>query len=145
MSATNVNLPVPSSRDFTWVGAVYGLYAAGLLMLWPALIGVVVAYAKRHDVLPLLSSHYRWLIKTYWWWFAGWVLIIGVMLAVIVPNAFEIDAAVRSQRYFNIPWELLGAAVFGGLALMIVWLWVFYRIVRGAIRLSDGQPAPNAS
>ncbi|HYM47281.1 MAG TPA: hypothetical protein VES91_02295, partial [Burkholderiaceae bacterium] len=133
---------VPSSRAFTMVGVTYGLYALGLFLLWPTLIGLVLAYVKRQDVPALLSSHYRWLINTFWWWLVAWIVIIGAMLAVIVPNAFEIDSAVRSGQYFNIPWELIGAGTLGGLALVIVWLWVVYRLVRGAIRLSDGRAAP---
>ena len=142
MNTTNANEAVPSSQDFTLVGVTYGLYAFGLFLLWPALIGLVMAYVKRNDVPVLLSSHYRWLINTFWWWTVAWVVIIGAMVAVIVPNALEIDSAVRTEQYFNIPWEIIGAGTLGGLALMIVWLWVVYRLVRGAICLSDGRAAP---
>ena len=124
------------------VGVTYGLYGLGLFMLWPALIGVVIAYVKRQDVPELLSSHYRWLISTFWWWLVAWTVIIGAMLAVMIPNALDIEGAVQSGQYFNIPWELIGAGVLGGLGVSIVWLWVVYRLVRGAIRLSDGRAAP---
>jgi uncharacterized membrane protein len=102
----------------------------------------MIAYVKRHDVPELLSSHYRWLINTFWWWLILWTVIIGAMLAVTIPNAIEIKSAVQSGQFFTIPWELLGAGVFGGLGVLIVWLWVVYRLVRGAIRLSDGFAAP---
>ncbi len=124
------------------VGVTYGLYGLGLFLLWPALIGVVIAYVKRHDVPELLSSHYRWLISTFWWWLVAWTVMIGAMFTVLIPNAMDIDSAVRSGQYFNIPWELIGAAVLGGLGLSIVWLWVVYRLIRGAVRLSDGRSAP---
>ncbi len=124
------------------VGVTYGLYGLGLLMLWPTLIGVVIAYVKRHDVPELLSSHYRWLIRTFWWWLVAWIVILGAMLTVMIPNAIDIEGAVRSGQYFNIPWELIGAAVLGGFGLLIVWLWVVYRLIRGAVRLSDGRSAP---
>lgn len=142
MSTVSANPPVPSSHDFTLLGITYGLYGIGLFLMWPALIGLVMAYVKRHDVPALLSSHYRWLIHTFWWWLAAWSVVIGAMLVVIVPNALEIEVAMRTQQYFNIPWELIGAVVFGCLAIAIVWLWVVYRLIRGAVRLSDGQPAP---
>jgi uncharacterized membrane protein len=64
------------------------------------------------------------------------------MLTVMIPNAIDIEGAVRSGQYFNIPWELIGAAILGGLGLLIVWLWVVYRLIRGAVRLSDGRSAP---
>ena len=142
MNTTNASEAVPSSQAFTLVGITYGLYGLGLFMLWPAVIGVVIAYVKRQDVPELLASHYRWLIGTFWWWLLAWAVIIGAMVAVIIPNAIEIESAVRSDQYFNIPWELIGAAVLGGLGLSIVWLWVIYRLIRGAIRVSDGRAAP---
>ncbi len=142
MSTTNANEPVPSSQDFTLLGITYGLYGIGLFLIWPTLIGLILAYVKRHDVPVLLSSHYRWLIHTFWWWLIAWSVIIGAMLTVIVPNALDIEQAVRANQYFNIPWELIGTGVFGGLAVAIVWLWVIYRLIRGAIRLSDGRAAP---
>ncbi|MBC8118614.1 MAG: hypothetical protein H7X75_03420, partial [Burkholderiaceae bacterium] len=132
MSTVGASETVPSSRQFTYVGVAYGLYAIALFLLWPALIGVMLAYVKRNDVPALLSSHYRWLITTFWWWFIAWAIVIGAMLSVIIPNAIEIKAAVRSEQYFNIPWELIGTAVLGGFALGIIWLWVIYRLVRGA-------------
>ncbi|MBA2413051.1 MAG: hypothetical protein H0V63_09525 [Burkholderiaceae bacterium] len=142
MNTIQPDVPVPSSRGFTLVGITYSLYAIGLFLVWPALIGVVMAYVKRADVPALLSSHYRWLINTFWWWFATWVVVIAVLLAVMIPYAFELDSTARSAQYFNIPWEVLGPAVLGGLALVSVWLWVMYRLIRGAIRLSDGRAAP---
>ena len=142
MNTTSVSEAVPSSRAFTVVGITYGLYAVGLFVLWPTLFGVVIAYVKRDDVPELLASHYRWLINTFWWWLVAWVVIIGAMLVVMIPNALEIENAVQSGQYFNIPWELIGAVVFGALGLAIVGLWYIYRLIRGAIRLSDGRAAP---
>ena len=142
MNTTNASEAIPSSQAFTLVGVTYGLYGFGLFLVWPALIGVVIAYVKRKDVPEILASHYRWLINTFWWWLILWTVIIGAMLAVTIPNAIEIKSAVQSGQFFTIPWELLGAGVFGGLGVLIVWLWVVYRLVRGAIRLSDGFGAP---
>ena len=139
MSATE---PIASSREFTLLGITYGIYGLSVILVWPVVIGVLMAYVKRHDVPALLSSHYRWLITTFWWWLIAWVLIIAGMLAVIVPNALEIESAVQSEQYFNIPWELIGAGTLGALAIAFVWLWVVYRLIRGGVRLSDGQAAP---
>jgi len=124
------------------VGVTYGLYGLGLFLFWSVLIGVIIAYVKRRDVPELLASHYRWLINTFWWWLVAWTVIIGAMLTVMIPHAIDIESAVQSGQYFNIPWELIGAAVLGGLGVAIVWLWVVYRLIRGALRLSDGQAAP---
>ncbi len=133
--------PVPSSQGFTLVGITYGIFAFGLFLLWPALISVVIAYVKRDDVPPLLASHYRWLITTFWWWLIAWTLIFGAMTMVIVPHALEMDSAAKSGS-ISLPWEVIGTGIFGGLGAAIVWLWVVYRLIRGAIRLSDGRAAP---
>jgi len=141
MNTTNASEAIPSSQAFTLVGVTYGLYGFGLFLVWPALIGVVIAYVKRQDVPEILASHYRWLINTFWWWLIAWTVIIGAMLVVVVPNALEIERAMKSGS-INVPWELMGAGIFGGLGVAIVWLWVVYRLIRGAIRLSDGLAAP---
>jgi uncharacterized membrane protein len=141
MNTTNAREAIPSSQAFTLVGVTYGLYGFGLFLVWPALIGVVIAYVKRQDVPEILASHYRWLINTFWWWLIAWSVVIGAMLVVIVPNAIEIERTMTSGS-ISVPWELMGAGVFGGLGVAIVWLWVVYRLIRGAIRLSDGLAAP---
>lgn len=141
MNTTNASEAIPSSQAFTLVGVTYGLYGFGLFLVWPALIGVVIAYVKRQDVPEILASHYRWLINTFWWWLIAWSVVIGAMLVVIVPNAIEIERTMTSGS-ISVPWELMGAGIFGGLGVAIVWLWVVYRLIRGAIRLSDGLAAP---
>jgi uncharacterized membrane protein len=141
MNTTNASEVIPSSQAFTLVGVTYGLYGFGLFLVWPALIGVVIAYVKRKDVPEILASHYRWLINTFWWWLIAWAVIVGAMLFVIIPNALEIERTMKSGS-INVPWELMGAGIFGGLGVAIVWLWVVYRLIRGAIRLSDGLAAP---
>ena len=141
MNTTNASEAIPSSQAFTLVGITYGLYGFGLFLVWPALIGVVIAYVKRQDVPEMLASHYRWLINTFWWWLIAWSVVIGAMLVVIVPNAIEIERTMTSGS-ISVPWELMGAGIFGGLGVAIVWLWVVYRLIRGAIRLSDGLAAP---
>ena len=124
------------------VGVTYGLYGLGVLLLWPTVIGLMIAYVKREDVPELLSSHYRWLIRTFWWWLIAWAVMIGVMLSVMIPNAIEIESAVQSGQYFNIPWELIGAERSRWFGHAIVWLWTVYGLIRGAVRLSDGRSAP---
>jgi len=142
MDTTATSESVPSSQAFTLVGISYGLYGIGLFAIWPAVIGLLIAYVRRRDVPELLASHYRWLIGTFWWWLVAWVVIIGVMLAIMIPNAIEIERAVESEQYFTIPWTLLGTGLLGGISLAIVWFWVAYRLVRGALRLADGRAAP---
>jgi len=134
---------VPSSREFTILGVTYGLYVAGLIMLWPSLVGMIIAYVKRDDVAgTFLHSHYGWLIRMFWWWVAWFVIALIGMVVVVVPPALELAETVRDTSIVRLPWQLLGGAVAGGTAILVVWCWVFYRLVRGILRLADGRAVP---
>ena len=140
MSATEA---VPSSREFTMVGVAYGAFVTGLFLVWPSVIGVVIAYVRRgHVAGGILESHYSWLIRTFWWSLVIGVVVITGMVSVIVPNAIALADAARSGDYLTIPWSLIGTAIGGALALSLVWLWTAYRLVRGLLRLADGRGAP---
>ena len=135
--------PVPSSREFTFLGVTYGLYTIGLVMLWPAFIGLTIAYVKRSDVGgSFLESHYGWLIRTFWWWAAGFVLALGALLAMVLPGAIESGRAIEASHMAVLPWSVLGGAAAGGVAILVVWCWVVYRLIRGALRLADGRAVP---
>jgi uncharacterized membrane protein len=140
MSASD---PVPSSREFTFVGIAYGLHVTGLFLMWPSFIGIIVDYIKRRDVQgTMLESHYTWLIRTFWWSLLWGGAILGGMLAIIVPDAMVVAELARAGNYLAIPWSIIGAGIAGGTGLSVVWFWVVYRLVRGVIRLSDGRAAP---
>ena len=59
-----------------------------------------------------------------------------------VLDVGPIEATAERREHVPLPPILGGAAVLGGLGVAIVWLWVVYRLIRGAIRLSDGRAAP---
>ena len=135
--------PVPSSREFTFVGIAYGLHVTGLFLFWPALIGLVLDYIKRGDVEgTVLESHYAWLIRTFWWSLLWGGVILGAMLWAIIPNAMLVAELARSGNYLSVPWSIIGAAVLGGIGLSVVWFWTVYRFTRGILRLSDGRAVP---
>jgi uncharacterized membrane protein len=141
--AMSASEPVPSSREFTFVGIAYGLHVTGLFLVWPALIGLVLDYIKRGDVEgTVLESHYSWLIRTSWWSLLWGSLVLGAMLAVIIPGAAQVASLARSGNYLSIPWSFIAAAVGGGTGLAIVWFWTVYRYTRGILRLADGRAVP---
>lgn len=143
MTALPSDVPVPSAREFTFVGMCYGLYVLGLFMLWPALLGLVVAYVKRSDVEgSVLESHYRWLIGTFWGWAIAWAVAIGALVAIVLPNAISIAELARAGDYLAIPWEMIAAAIVAALVLGIIWFWVVTRLFRGTLRLADGRAIP---
>jgi uncharacterized membrane protein len=142
MSTTDP-VPVPPTREFTLLGVSYGLYALGLLLLWPALIGLAIAYAKRGDAAAsFIGAHYRWLINTFWGWLLGFLVAIGILAAMALPAAIELGRHVQATGEVRIPWGLMSSAVVGGLLITAVWCWVVYRLIRGALRLADARPVP---
>jgi uncharacterized membrane protein len=135
---------VPSTREFTLLGITYGLFAFGLVVFWPVIAGVVLAYTRRGDAKgTFLESHYGWLIRTFWWWSLLFVLIICGLISAVLPGAIQLGRAAESGiNIVNIPWKLIGGAVAGGIALAVVWFWVIYRLIRGLLRLGDGRAVP---
>jgi uncharacterized membrane protein len=84
-------------------------------LIWPFVITFVIAvminYIKQDDVRGTwLESHFRWQIRTFW---------------------------------FSIPWFLLGALtyvfVIGWFIVGVTWLWLIYRVLKGALNLYDGK------
>lgn len=94
---------------------VYALQAAWLFFGIPLIIGLIVNYVKRDDVRGTLAeSHFRWQIRTFWFWLL-W-LVLGWLLIVLILT-------------FAIGVLILGAN----------FIWIIYRIVKGWLRLSDGR------
>ena len=53
----------------------------------------------------------------------------------------------QAQEFsFGIAWHSIfatvGAAMLGGLGIVVVWIWNLYRIMRGGFLLADRSPAP---
>ena len=81
----------------------------------PSIIAVIINYAKRSGARgSWVASHYRWQIRTFW--FALLWLLLAVVLIVTV----------------------VGAPVGLGL-LLVLTVWLIYRIARGWLRLLDNR------
>ena len=125
------------------LGITYGLFAIGLVMFWPAFIGMVIAVVKRSDAADtFLASHYTWLIRTFWWWALWFVLATIGIIAMVVPDAVEMARAMQATDRMVLSWKVLGGAATGGVLILVVWCWVVYRLIRGTLRLADGRPVP---
>jgi uncharacterized membrane protein len=91
---------------------VYALQALGFFLGVTWIVGVVINYVKLDDVRGTwLESHFRWQIRTLWWGLL-WGIVGTVLLLVLV----------------------------GWLVLLAAGIWVIYRIVKGWLALSEGQP-----
>lgn len=128
--------PLPSQDLITLTHLMYALHAfsalAGItsaafivtafLSGWPSIIAVIINYVKRDAVHgTFLDSHFSWQLRTFWWSLL-WVviaLLIGVLLAIIIVG-------------------LVAAYVM----LILIGLWIIYRIIRGWIALANRSPMP---
>lgn len=109
------------------VAAVVGLVSSGFPLVAPlvgliGIIGLILAYVKRGDAAGTwLQSHYRWLIRTFWfsllWGFIGGLVLVTLGLILIgIPIAFCIWIATT--------------------------IWVLYRLIRGYILFNESKPIP---
>jgi uncharacterized membrane protein len=109
------------------IAAVAGLISSGFPLIAPffgalGIIAVVIAYVKRTDAAGTwLASHYRWLIRTFWfsmlWAVLGMMVLVTLGLILIgIPIAFGI-------------W-------------ILATIWVIYRLVRGYILFKESKPIP---
>lgn len=100
-----------SGRDLATL--VYLIQAISLFTAVPFFIGVLINYFKRGDVRGTLAeSHFRWQIRTFWFWLL-WT-VIGTLTM----------------------WILIGFAFLG-----VAWIWAIYRVIRGWLTLADNRPA----
>jgi uncharacterized membrane protein len=124
--------PLPAEDLVTLTHVMYALHAfsalAGItsaafvvtafLSGWPSIIAVIINYVKRDSVRgTFLDSHFSWQIRTFWWSLL-WVIVAGVMIATLI------------------------GAVIGIPLLLLVGLWVIYRIIRGWIALASRKAMP---
>lgn len=109
------------------VAAVVDLATAGFPLIWPlaglvGILAIVLAYVKRSDAAGTwLASHYRWLIRTFWYSMLWGVVggIIFILFAII----------------------LVGLVV--GYAIWVATtIWVLYRLIRGYMLFNASQPVP---
>jgi len=117
--------PTPSLVKITYItyalhifSALNGLLSPAFILTafltgWPSIIALVISYIWRDDAeYTYLYSHLNWLISTFWralvWLVVAWLLIITVVGVVV------------------------------GLPLMlIVGLWILYRLGKGFFALND--------
>jgi len=148
---------VPSGGEFTTAWVAYGCYFFGVLMWWPSIIGLIISYVRRDEPgAGFIASHYRWLIRTFWWSTLWWIASITAIVAGVLPIVRDVlrSAKLSGRRLgeidvgtlVSVDWSSIfaaaGMATIGGLALLCVYAWLLYRLIRGALRLADGRAAP---
>ena len=107
------------------LGALIGIVSSAAVALQfvfgiPSIIAIIMNYARRSEARGTwLESHFGWQRRTFWWALL-WVAIVFVL----------------SLPLFLI---IIGFVTFS-LGVFAIGLWVIYRVVRGWLRLRDGQP-----
>ena len=124
--------PLPAEDLITLTHIIYGLHAfsaltgitsaafvvTAFLTGWPSIIAVIINYVKRDAVRgTFLDSHFSWQIRTFWW-SVLWVIIAAVLIATLIGMVIGIPI------------------------MLLLGLWVVYRIARGWITLTRRKPMP---
>lgn len=132
MEITAIRQPDPSLVSYTHI--IYALHAASVLIglttaAWvltafifgvPSIIAVIMNYMRRSEAKgTFLESHFRWQIQTFWY------AALGVAISWLVSLPLMV--------------VLIGFITLGVL-LFALSVWVVYRVVRGWLRLKNGQP-----
>jgi uncharacterized membrane protein len=135
--AHNVDVPQPAAPQptdgmMTLTHVLYGMHAFSALMGllgaafvvtaflsgWPSIIAVIINYVKRGDARGTwLDSHFGWQLRTFWYALL-WLVIAGILIVTVIGIV--------------IAWPLL----------ILVGLWVLYRIIRGWMALLDRKAMP---
>ena len=129
---SKTQLALPADNLITLTHVVYALHAfsaitgissaafivTAFLTGWPSIIAVIINYVKRGDVRgTFLDSHFSWQIRTFWWALL-WFLLGGLLTITII------------------------GAVIGIPLLIVVGIWVLYRIARGWLALLSRKSLP---
>jgi uncharacterized membrane protein len=118
----------------TWTNVIYALHALAVLIGvtsavtivgtfvfgLPSIVAVIMTYLRRSDARGTwLESHYRWLLNTFWG------AVIGGLLA--------------GAATFFLLITIIGI-VLAWIPLLVVGLWLSYRVIRGWLALRDRRP-----
>lgn len=94
---------------------VYVLYGLGCFFFLTAVAGVIVNHIKMGELERhgFAWSHHRWLMRTFWF-----AMLWSVVCLILIP------------------------VVVGVIGYGILWLWCFYRFIRGVVTFADRRPMP---
>lgn len=109
------------------LSAAIGLFGSAFIITafvfgLPSIVAVVMNYVRRGDARgTYLESHFSWQLRTFWLAMLWMVVLAGL-------------AAIFALTIIGIP---LAVVFFCG--MIGVGFWAVYRIVRGWLKLKDGQ------
>lgn len=119
-----------SKKTLTLV--LYVLYIAAIITAGIlAVIALIINYVKRSDMEgTIFASHFTWQIRTFWW-YLFWNIIAFIPFGFLFftennPDLFTGVALITSLFCFAV--------------IIISWIWIVYRAIRGLIYLSENKP-----
>ena len=112
MAYADPNAPRPKAvSDTTLALVVYVLYLSSYFFAVTAVAGVVIAYVQFDSADPLLQSHYRFQIRTFW--IGLLYFVAGVVLCFVLV----------------------------GILVLLWWfIWTLVRSIKGLLALNEGRP-----
>jgi uncharacterized membrane protein len=131
-----MNTDSPSAPEeglVAWTHVIYGLHALAVLIgvtsaatvvgafvfSLPSIVAVVLSYLKCGEAAgTFLESHYRWLIRTFWFAVLWGAIAIFVTLVLVLT--------------------IVGILI-AWLPVLVVGVWLIYRVARGWLALKDGR------
>ncbi len=128
-------LRVKRSRNTALI--CYILQCATFALILTPIVALILGYVERPKAKGTwVHSHFTWQIKTFWW---------GLLCVVVTAILIVISAHIFIETYRN---DSMGPNLFTLLLTPpLVYLiplgfaiWLLYRIVKGMIRLFNGQP-----
>ncbi len=121
----------------TYTHAIYALHALSVLIGLsgpatvvgsfvfgiPSILAVILNYARRSEVGGTwLESHFRWQIRTFWF------ALLWMLLAALISAPLLLALGLGIVTFF--------------MFVLVVGIWVTYRVVRGWLALRDGRSLP---
>jgi uncharacterized membrane protein len=126
----------PSQSLVSTTLVIYGLYGLAAVLALAAhgfppiaplggiagIVAIIMAHVKRSEAAGTwLASHYRWLIRTFWfsvlWGVIGGIIFVILFIIIVgIVIAYAIWIATT--------------------------LWVLYRLIKGYLHFKDSQPIP---
>ncbi len=104
----------PAERNTTLALVVYVMYFIAYFVGITALVGVIIAHVQAGSGDPVLDSHYRFQIRTFW--ISVLYVVIGSVLSLILI----------------------------GFAVLLWWfIWSLIRNIKGISALNQGRPIQN--
>jgi uncharacterized membrane protein len=102
----------------TTAASIIGSFIFGL----PSIVAVVMNYMRRKDAVGTwIDSHFRWQIRTFWG--AAWSTLLVFLLSAPLMLVLV--------GFLTLP-----------IGIVIISLWLIYRVIRGWLALRDGRPMP---